>query len=303
MSNDQILQRFYEHLRVKGYSPLTIQGYQFKMARFLSYLEARRLEIVKLTPADLEGYRMNLYYQEHRGAPLSLATQAGCISKIKVLFQYLAKENLILTDPAASLELPKLPRGLPKNILSAREIKKILNSVDTSAPLGLRDRAILETLYSSGIRVSELAQLKITDLDLGQGLITVIHGKGDKSRVTPIGKIACQYLREYIQTARPKDPNQPILFLSCRGLPLAERNIQGICESRATQAGVKKHVSPHTFRHSCATEMLRNGVDIRYIQELLGHESLRTTQVYTKVAIKDLKKVHAKCHPREKDLL
>ena len=124
MTNGQILQQFYEYLRIKGYSSLTIKGYRFKMDRFLSYLEARHRENVRLTAADLEAYRMNLYYQEYRGEPLGLATQSGCISKLKVLFQYLTKENLILIDPAAGLELPKLPRRLPKNILSARDIKK-----------------------------------------------------------------------------------------------------------------------------------------------------------------------------------
>jgi len=303
MTNGQILQQFYENLRIKGYSPLTIKGYRFKMDRFLSYLEARHREIVRLTAADLEEYRMNLYYQEYQGEPLSLATQAGCISKLKVLFQYLNKANLILIDPAAGLELPKLPRRLPKNILPARDIKKILNSVDTATPLDVRDRTILEVLYSSGLRVSELAGLKITDLDLSQGFLTVSHGKGDKARVIPVGKIACRYLREYLQNARPKDTNETILFLSCRGLPLAGRTIERMCEQRAIRAGIKQHVTPHGFRHSCATEMLKNGVDIRYIQELLGHESLKTTQIYTKVAVKDLKRVHAKCHPREKDLL
>lgn len=301
MTNDQILQQFYEHLRLKGYAPLTIKGYQFTMARFLTYLEARHQEIVKLTPADLEEYRMNLYYQEYQGNPLTIQTQAGQLSKLRVLFEYLAKENLILSDPAANLELPKIPRSLPKNILSAREAKKILESVDITTPLGIRDRAILELLYSSGIRVAELTSLKLTDPDLNQGLMTV-HGKGDKIRVVPIGQIACQYIREYIQNARPKEISETILFLSCRGLPLATRIIARICSRWALRAGVKKKVTPHSWRHTCATEMLKNGVDIRYIQEMLGHESLRTTQVYTKVAVKDLKKVHAKCHPREKDL-
>jgi len=301
MNNQEVLKRFYEYLQAKGYSPRTIEEYRSTLARFANYFTARHQELVKLTAAELDAYRMALYYQQYRGQPLSLATQAGQISKIRVLFRFLLKENLILYDPALNLELPKLPRGLPRNILTAREAKKILDAIDTNAPLGLRDRAILELLYSSGIRVSELTGLKLADLDLHQGLL-IVRGKGDKLRVVPIGHFACRYLREYLDRDRPKETGETTLFLSRRGLPMDKQRITKICGYWAMRAGIKKKVTPHTWRHTCATELLKNKVDIRYIQELLGHASVKTTQIYTKVTVKDLKKVHAKYHPREKDL-
>ena len=301
MTNQEILTRFFEYLRIKGYSPRTISEYQSTLNRFAAYLTAHGQQITGLTAGDLSDYRTALYYQQYRGNPLSLATQANTLARLRTLFQFLAKENLILHDPTASLELPKLPRRLPKDILTAREAKKILDAVDINAPLGLRDRAILELLYSSGIRVSELTGLQLADLDLSQGILTV-QGKGDKPRVVPIGQFARRYLREYLDRARPKETKETALFLSNRGLPMDKQRIAKICGYWAMRAGIKKKVTPHTWRHTCATELLKNAVDIRYIQELLGHASLKTTQIYTKVTIKDLKRVHAKYHPREKGL-
>lgn len=299
MTNQEILHRFFEHLRIKGYSPRTIEEYQSTLIRFSAYLAAHQQQITRLTAGDLSDYRTVLYYQQYRGNPLSLATQANALARLRTLFRFLAKENLILHDPTVNLELPKLPRSLPRNILTAREAKKILDSIDTTAPLGLRDRAILELLYSSGIRVSELTGLTLPDLDLSQGVMAV-HGKGDKLRVVPIGHFACRYLREYLDRARPKETQETALFLSNRGFPMDKQRIAKICGYWALRAGIKKKVTPHTWRHTCATELLKNAVDIRYIQELLGHASLKTTQIYTKVTIKDLKRVHAKYHPREK---
>jgi integrase/recombinase XerD len=301
MTNHEILNRFYEHLRVKGYSPRTISEYQSTLNRFAAYLAAHGRQITGLSAGDLSDYRTALYYQQYRGNPISLATQANALARLRTLFQFLAKENLILHDPSVNLELPKLPRSLPKGILTAREAKKILDSIDTSTALGLRDRAILELLYSSGIRVSELTGLQLADLDLSQGILAV-QGKGDKPRVVPIGHFACRYLREYLDQARPRETKESALFLSNRGLPMDKQRIAKICGYWAMRAGIKKKVTPHTWRHTCATELLKNAVDIRYIQELLGHASLKTTQIYTKVTIKDLKRIHAKYHPREKGL-
>lgn len=301
MDNEKLLGIFFDYLRTAGYASRTIESYQSILRSFFIYLAAHQKEAVRLTAADLQEYRLALYYQQHRGNPLAIQTQANWLAKIRVFFRFLAKENLIFYDPAAALELPKVPRGLPKNIITAREAKKVLESINTNQPLGLRDRAMLELLYSSGIRVSELIHIQLADVDLNQGMLHVVKGKGDKDRIVPVGQIACRYIREYIQTARPQHTQETTLFLSCRGLPLAKQNIEEICEKQGRRAGVKKKVTPHTFRHTCATEMLKNSVDIRYIQELLGHSSLKSTQVYTKVTVKDLKKVHARCHPREKE--
>jgi integrase/recombinase XerD len=215
-----------------------------------------------------------------------------------MFFKYLATENLILTDPAATLELPKEPKRLPRNILTAHEVKKILEAIDTKAVRGIRDRAIIETLYSSGLRATELANLTLNCLNLKEGYLTIENGKGGKDRVVPLGKIACHWIEQYLEV-RPQIPD-PTLFLTMLKppRPLSREVIAEICAARAGQAGVKKKVTSHTWRHTCATSMLKGGADIRYVQELLGHASLKTTQIYTKVTIQDLKKVHSRCHPR-----
>jgi integrase/recombinase XerD len=301
MDNWEFAELFLEHLKFKGFTFRTIETYRGKLNRFLEYLAVRQKKIPELTASDLADYRNTLYYQEYRGKSLSIETQYLQLTILRVFFKFIAVENLILINPAAALELPKRPQGLPRTILSAREANKILEAIDTREPMGLRDRAILELLYSSGIRVTELIKLTVTDLDFDQGLLRIETGKGGKTRVVPMGEIACIYAKEYLKKARPKT-EQLTFFLSFRQkLPLDRSSIAELCIRRALQAGIKKKITPHAWRHTCATLMLKSGADIRYIQELLGHASLRTTQIYTKVTVQDLKKVHARCHPREKE--
>jgi integrase/recombinase XerD len=301
VDNQKMAEFFLNHLKLRGFRPRTIETYRGKLNQFLDYLAAKEKKISELTTADLEDYRAAIYYREYRGKPLSLGTQCLQLFVLRVFFKFLAAENLILINPAATLEIPRCPRDLPRTILSAREAAKILESIDTETPLGLRDRAIIEVLYSTGIRVTELINLTLADINFEHGLLRVEDGKGGKNRVVPLGEIALFYVKEYLQKVRPQTSAQPILFLSrWQVLPLTRRIVAVICANRAAQAGVKKKVTSHTWRHTCATLMLKSGADIRYIQELLGHSSLRTTQIYTKVTVKDLKKVHASCHPREK---
>jgi len=301
MDNREFGRLFLEHLKMQAFTVRTLETYQGKLNRFFDYLAAKKKQLPELSAADLQDYRATLYYQDYRGRPLSLETQCLQLTVLRMFFKFLAAQNLILIDPAASLELPRRPKELPRNILSAREAKKILEAIDTSDPSGLRDRAILEVLYSTGIRVTELIKLTLADLDLEQGLLR-IDGKGGKIRMVPLGSIAGYYLKEYLKKARPAETSQTAVFLSrWHGLPLTRNIVAEICAKRALMAGIKKKVTSHTWRHTCASLMLKSGADIRYIQELLGHASLKTTQIYTKVTVMDLRKVHARCHPREKE--
>jgi integrase/recombinase XerD len=301
LDNRQMMKSFLDSLTLRGFRPRTIETYQSKLNKFFDYLAAKQKKLIEITSSDLFDYRTALYYQEYQGKPLSIETQRLQLTVLRMFFKFLAAENLILINPAASLELPRQPHKLPRVILTAREAKKILDSIDTTQPMGLRDRAILEILYSTGIRVTELINLTPADIDFEQGFLRIEDGKGGKTRVVPLGEIAVFYVKEYLKKARPQT-DQTAVFLSMQqGLPLNRPNVAAICHHRTLQAGIKKKVTPHTWRHTCATLMLKSGADIRYIQELLGHASLKTTQIYTKVAVRDLKKVHSRCHPREKE--
>jgi integrase/recombinase XerD len=290
---------FLEYLKQRGFTPRTLETYRSKLNRFLDYLSVKQKKIPELTIDDLEEYRAALYYEEYRGRPLSLETQSLQLTVIRMFFKFLAAENLILINPAATLELPKHHQTLPRNVLTVREAGKILEAINSDDLADLRDRAILEVFYSTGIRVSELIGLTLTDFDFDQGLLRV-EGKGAKTRMIPVGAIACYYVKQYLKI-RPESSSKTVFRSLRQGLPLTRQVVAGICANRALQAGIKKVVTPHTWRHTCATLMLKSGADIRYIQELLGHVSLKTTQIYTRVTVRDLKKVHARCHPREKE--
>jgi integrase/recombinase XerD len=287
VDNHQMVQSFLDSLKLRNFRPRTIETYRSKLDRFFDYLAVKQKKLIEITASDLSDYRIDLYYREYRGKLLSIETQRLQLTVIRMFFKFLAAENLILINPAASLELPRQAQKLPRVILTAREAKKILESIDTNDPMGLRDRAILEILYSTGIRVTELIQLTPADLDFDQRLLRVEDGKGGKPRVVPMGGIAAFYVKEYLKRVRP-ETNQTAVFLSMQqGLPLNRPDVAAICDRHTLQAGIKKKVTPHTWRHTCATLMLKSGADIRYIQELLGHASLKTTQIYTKVAVRD----------------
>lgn len=299
MTNQECLERYLSYIQLKGFALRSQECYRGILALFLAHLAARQKQVPKLTRADLQEYQTVLYYREHRGKPLSSATRSLHLSVIRMFFKYLAAKNLILVDPAASLELPKEPKRLPRNVLTAQEVKKVLEAIDTQKNRGIRDRAIIETLYSSGLRATELINLTLNNLNLKEGYLTIEKGKGGKPRIVPLGKIACQWIAQYLQV-RPQ-VSDPTLFLTMLKppRPMSRETLAELCAERARQAGIKKKVTSHTYRHTCATLMLKGNADIRYIQELLGHASLKTTQIYTRVTIQDLKKVHSRCHPRD----
>jgi integrase/recombinase XerD len=231
---------------------------------------------------------------------ISPRSQARIISGIKAFFRYLLFEDLIKHDPASLLESPKLGRKLP-DTLSVPEIDLILKSIDHSTPEGARNRAMIETLYSSGLRVSELLALKLSDVHRDIGFIRV-RGKGNKERLVPIGASALKYLDIYIEQVRVKVPVKPgyesIVFLNRWGRGLSRVSVFNIVKHLVANAGLKKSISPHTFRHSFATHLLEGGADLRAVQQMLGHESITTTEVYTHLDRDYLRQVITEFHPR-----
>jgi integrase/recombinase XerD len=272
----------------------------------MRYLAAQEItDITGVAKDTIQSYQTHLYEEINaKGRPNAAASQNNMLKAVKSFFAFLHEQGFIVSDPAKDVSYARLPRRLPRSVLTSTEMKKLLHTPDTRTLLGYRDRAILEVLYSSGIRKEEINNLLVQDADYMSGLLRINAGKGDKDRVVPIGKIACRYVENYLAAVRPvllKDPRVSYLFLSLKGGRLSKNMVWQIVKRYAASAKIKKTVSPHTFRHTCATLMLRNRANIRHIQEMLGHASLTSTQVYTSLSITDLKEVHAKCHPREKD--
>ncbi len=301
-----LAEKYRDHLTILNYAAGTVKGHTFYLNRFFKYLiETSINEITDVTKDTIRDYQTSLYEEINiRGEPNSVSTQNNALKVVKSFFRYLAEENYLVSDPAKDITYAKAPKRLPRSILTKSETKKVLHAPDTKTVLGYRDRTILEVLYSSGIRKEETNNLLIQDVDYNDGYIRINSGKGRKDRVVPIGKIACRYLENYIKAVRSsliKDPYNNHLFLSLKGNRLSNNMVWEIVKRYSKKARIKKKISPHTFRHTCATLMLRNKANIRHIQEMLGHASLDSTQVYASVSITDLKEVHSKCHPREKD--
>jgi len=295
-------------MRVEGFSPRTVGSYRSHLGFFLTYLDRETdiEEITAVTPEVLHGYQTWLYgYTNDEGRGLAIATQAARLSVVRAFFRWLVKTDVLLYDPAGSLELPKRKGILPRSVLTKKEVTRLLAAPDTTTPLGLRDRAMLEVLYSTGIRNAELRAVQLYDLDLERGLLRINEGKNAKDRVVPLGEVACTWLREYLDEARPKllaqdGTAEQTVFVSKSGRPLLPLGVIDRIRRLAKAAGIERPVTPHSMRHTFATHMLRGRADIRHIQAMLGHASVATTQIYTRVEVTDLKNVHKRCHPREK---
>ncbi len=302
------LRRFEAEMRARAWSPQTLRAYRFRLERFGKYLAEQHPSVTALsgiTPETICSYQLWLCKSETKRGTFAPSSQRAFLAALKSFFAFCVTEGLLLADPTRTLEMPRLPRRLPQGVLSGKEVKLLLRQPDLATYIGVRDRAILETLYSTGLRSSELRNLSVSDLDLDRGYVTVLAGKGKKDRVVPLGKVAAHYLREYLTRARPRmlrDEAGATLFLSMQGGRLAATTLQDIVHRYAKAAGLKRRAFPHGLRHTCATGMLRGKADIRFIQEMLGHESLSSTEIYTHVEIGDLKRVHGRCHPREQDL-
>lgn len=302
-----LIERYRDQLIILNYAVKTVKGNIFYLNRFLAWLKESGIgEITAVTRDVVRDYQTHLYEEinSRTGEPNSVTYQNRNILVVKSFFKFLSENDYLVGDPAKNIAYAKEPQRLPRSILTQSEAKKVLHAPDTKTVLGYRDRTILEVLYSTGIRKEELLNILLTDVDYNDGLVRINCGKGKKDRVVPLGKIACRYLENYIKAVRPsliRNPYNNHLFLSLRGNRLSKNMIWEIVKSYSGKAKIKKTISPHTFRHTCATLMLRNNANIRHIQELLGHASLDSTQVYASVSITDLKEVHARCHPRERD--
>ena len=299
------LVRFLEWFAARGYSPRTTELRADGLKRFLRFCGERGIQRPQdVTRPILERYRRHLYhYRKDNGEPLSFATQQQRLIPLRAFFRWLARENYILANPASELELPRVHRRLPAHILSREEVEAVLAQTLLHGELGLRDRAMLETLYSSGIRRSELINLKLYDLDLRNGSLLVRQGKGQKDRYVPLGARAIKWLKRYLEDVRPQlviEPDEGCAFVHEFGEPFSKNRLTDMVKKYLRAAGVAKPGAAHLVRHAMATHMLENGADIRFIQAILGHAQLTTTEIYTHVTIAKLKEIHALTHPAER---
>jgi integrase/recombinase XerD len=291
----------FEAMLVTGRSAYTIHRSRVTLRRFIAWCDERGLKHpADVTKPVLERYQRHLfYYRKADGKPLTLGTQAVCLATIKLWFKWLARENHILYNPASELELPCKSRKLPRVILSIAEVEAILAQADVAAPAGVRDRALLELLYSSGLRRMEAARLAIYDIDFDRRLVMVREGKGKRDRIIPVGARALAWLDKYLLEARPQllTVEHEALFVTDYGEAAAPEFVAGCVRKYMHFAGVNKPGATHLLRHAMATHMLEGGADIRFLQAMLGHASLDTTEIYTHVAIEKLQAIHAATHP------
>ncbi len=297
-----LMEKHLEALQVQNYSEYTIRNRRVHIGFFIQWCHDRGItEAAEVTRPILEHYQRYLFhYRQKNGKPLTFRSQNTRLVPLRVWFRWMARQRHILHNPASELELPRMEQRLPKSVLTVGEMEQVLAQPDIHDPLGLRDRALMEMLYSTGMRRMELAGLKLYELDTERGTVTIRQGKGKKDRVIPIGERAAAWLDKYIREARPKlvvEPDDRTVFLSNAGEPFCLDHLSGLVRTYVDAAEIGKRGSCHMFRHSMATLMLENGADIRYIQQMLGHADLKTTQIYTQVSIRQLKRIHAATHP------
>ena len=276
----------------RGLSDNTLQAYRSDLYGYNTWLAQRGQSISGARSADL------LAYLSQQGTA-SVRTSARRLSSLRRLYQYLARERQISSDPSAIIEAPRLGRSLPKSLTEA-EVELLLNVPDAETAIGLRDRAMLEVLYATGLRVSELVGLRLEQVNLRQGVVRVL-GKGNKERLVPLGEEALHWLERYLRDARPalfRGVPDATLFPSSRGQLMRRQTFWHAVKRYAMQAGIRKTLSPHVLRHAFATHLLNHGADLRVVQMLLGHSDISTTQIYTHVARERLKNLHAQHHPR-----
>ena len=293
---------FHEWEAVVGYSPRTIVSQRHAIGRFVAWCDERGLNRPQdVTRPILERYQRHVYhYRKHNGAPLSVSAQLGLVLPLQAWFKWLTKQNHILYNPAADLDLPTRPKALPKGLLSIAQIDEVLNTCDVTTPAGVRMRAMLETLYSTGIRRMEVAGLKLFDVDVERGSLMVRMGKGAKDRLVPIGERACAWVDKYAREVRSElvaGTDDYTLFLDDDGRAFDPGRLGDLVKKHLLAAAITHPGACHLFRVACATHMLENGADIRFIQSLLGHAKLDTTQIYTQVSLAKLKEVHNATHP------
>lgn len=300
-SLEQHRNAFLEAMKIRRYSPASIDQRNRSLDVFFRYLAGLALDDLKeVSRQTIRDYQASLrpHYQ--------IASVNAHIMAVRRLFEHLEATDAVLVNPCAGVPLPKQPPRLPKAVLTRAEARAVLDAPDTQSPVGIRDKAILEMFYSTGIRLEEMARLSVHDVDPRNGFVRVTRGKGAKERVVPMGAKACDYVREYLQKVRAQWSRQSrderALWLSSFAphRPLKKQLIAVRVRDYGRAAGLNKSASPHVWRHTCATHLVANGGNIAYVQRLLGHRSLNTTQIYTRTTLPEIKAAHAKAHPRQR---
>jgi integrase/recombinase XerD len=296
------MRRFLAWQLERHYSPRTVENREAYLRAFITWaLERGLTRPNEITRPVLERYQRYLFhYRKENGEPLSVRSQHTRLVPVRAYFKWLARYHHILYNPAADLELPRLDKRLPAYVLSAPEAERVINQPDIEDALGVRDRAILETFYSTGMRRMELIRLKLFDIDAERGTVMIRQGKGAKDRMVPIGARALAWIAKYRDEVRPAlalGEDDGTLFLTHLGEAFTPNRMTQLVRDYVNAAGTGKRGACHLFRHTMATLMLENGADIRFIQAMLGHAELSTTQIYTQVSIRKLKEIHTATHP------
>ena len=297
---DHLVDQFISHMRVeRGLSENTIQSYSRDLNRFIQYLEARNLSALSISQDDIMDYMSSLQ------GTISVRSAARSLSALKMFFRFLVYDGKIESSPARLLNTPKLPLKLP-GVLSLEEVDRLLSQPDPATHLGQRDKAMLELLYATGLRVSELVGLKLTNINLEAGYVRTV-GKGSKERMVPMGGKALEALKDFLDDGRVrilenvrllKNKIVPHLFLNARGRAMTRQGFWKIIRQYGVKSGLKGPITPHILRHSFASHLLECGADLRAVQVMLGHADISTTQIYTHVTKERLKQIHQKYHPR-----
>jgi len=293
---DQILDQYLHYLIIeKGLSKNTIEAYRHGLNRFFDHLRRKGIqEIGNVGKFDIRAFLLAL-----KGKGLSTKTVVRDLVAIRTFFQFLIQEEILEANPVEEIESPKMAKTLPE-ILTLKEVEQLLEQPDLRTPLGVRDRAMLEVLYATGMRVSELVQLPTNQVNLESGYV-VIYGKGSKERMVPIGSEAMKWITLYLQTARQrlaKGKENNFLFINRSGRGMSRQRFWKNIKTYGLKAGLRKRITPHLLRHSFASHLLERGADLRSVQMMLGHVDISTTQIYTHVTGERLKKIHQRYHPR-----
>lgn len=296
---EEAMEAFVHAAESRGRSSATIRAYRYRLGDFLRWCEQEKLA----RPQDILSEHILRFEASMLARGLAPTSRSAYRGTLVAFFRWLRARRVIASSPFEGLALRALPRALPRTPLAVSEVERVLRAIDVDTPSGLRDRAMIEALYSTGLRRAELVALDVTDVDFERGLVTVRHGKGDKDRIVPIGERALAWLARYLVEVRGflgAPEAERALFLCVWRQQTRRLEAPGLyqrCKLYARRAGLKRPATPHIFRHTVATTMLENGADIRFIQALLGHEKLNSTAIYARVAVPELRRAHAQSHP------
>ena len=301
---ETLLKSWGEWIEAQGFAPGSVKDHRQKLKGFLTFLDGK--DPLEADRKTLSAYQSHLFemISKKTGKKLSCNSQINRLTVLKNFYRFLQQTGRIVKNPAEIIVLPRHPKLIPPVLLKSREMKKLLETPDLGNPLGFRDRTIMEVFFATGMRLSELTSSAVEDLNFEEGIFHIKHGKGQKQRLVPMGEAAKNWLQEYLENVRPilvKDSQTQALFLNRFSRCIDKNGWQKKLTQYVSSAGLKKNFTTHCFRHQLATSMLERGADTRHIQEILGHETLKTTQRYLHVVKAELKRIHKQSHPRERN--